>query len=36
MRFYKLHASKNLIEPLSMIAPRKVTIEPLSMIALER
>ena len=24
MRFYKLHASKNLIEPLSMIVPRKV------------
>lgn len=26
MRFYKLHASKNLIEPLSMIVPRKVSI----------
>ena len=24
MRLYKLHASKNLIEPISMIVPRKV------------
>ncbi|XP_065937452.1 coronin-2B isoform X2 [Magallana gigas] len=26
MRFYKLHASKNLIEPLSMIVPRKSSV----------
>ncbi|XP_056004095.1 coronin-2B-like isoform X2 [Ostrea edulis] len=26
MRFYKLHASKKLIEPLSMIAPRKTSV----------
>ena len=25
-RFYKLHASKNVVEPLSMIVPRKVKI----------
>ena len=26
-RFYKLHASKNLVEPVSMIVPRKVSSE---------
>ena len=25
MRFYKVHAAKNVVEPISMIVPRKVT-----------
>ena len=27
MRFYKVHAAKNVVEPISMIVPRKVTLK---------